>query len=409
MNLTKFSNSKIGAFLIIIPFIKPASEITGRFNMVFNIWKLIAISIILCVCVINKIKITKPVVSILLIQIIYFVSTFLNAADIKSAMVQMISNIGICLYLVYLYQESEQLAVENFMYPTVAMAILVACTMFLYYPNGMYQVADASFTEKSNYLWGFDNTSGILFISTIFFLAIYSLYINKKIIYIFSLCIMTFFFAAFFYVKAITTFLMIFLIIFVYVLTIYRRIQIHILQPSIIIPVIVFCFIFIILFNKYFTGMWNYLKHIDKYYSVKARFNFFEREFYFISKSPILGCGIEKKAISAVKIYIDHPHNYFMDLLYRGGALAVAFMGYFFYQMIKKGNIKDSISLITSACLLAIMIDVMLDYYNELCLFYPHMLLSFFMLKERKHILKGEQIDSGIPLRKNSSINKEEV
>lgn len=396
MSLSQFLKSKLGAFFIILPYIKPASEITGVFNGVFNLWKMVSAGFIFVCCFRKKEKISElPIWCLFLIQVIYFISTCFNLADIKSAMVQLISNISILIYLVWLYNEDEYLAIRNFMYPTLFMALLTVFTMFVFYPDGMYQVSDGNYTEKSNYLWGFDNTSGMLFVSTMFFLAIHSMYVNKKRTYLKTLAVMIIFFAAFLYVDAKTTYLMMFFIIIGYVAIIYYKLRLKSLNPRVIISIIVVLFVFVIFFNSKFIGVWNYLKKIGKYYSIKARFNFFDLEFQYIAKSPLWGCGIEEKLLSAKKLYIDHPHNYFMDLLYHGGIFALVSMGLFFFEMIRGKKIKDSISIMAGCFLATTLIIVMLDFYNEMYLFYPQMAMTFLLLKNRKYILHKKEINSG--------------
>lgn len=395
--LSSFICSNLGAFFIVIPYIKPASEITGKFNLFFNIWKLIA-AFIIFICYVNfkkrnkKNRFSLPLLAILSVQVVYWVSTVINLGDIKSITTQLLSNISICVYMIYLFNKSEFLAIKNFTYPTVTMALVVATTMFIYYPNGMYQVVGSTFTEKSNYLWGFDNTSGILFLSTMFFLVLYSLYINKKSCYFGSLIIMIYFFAAFYYVDAITTFFMMLVVIVCYFLVVCVKLKFRFLDSKKVVYSVFFIAIFILLFNKNFTFVWNYLMKIDKYYSIKARFIFFEKEFYYFFQTPFIGCGVESKILSVKKIFIDHPHNYFMDLLYHGGFLALFITIFYFYQMTKKEMIKDCITKLTCICLLVILVDVMLDFYNETYLFYPHLVLTYLILKKRRYKLFNFQI-----------------
>ena len=393
MSLSKFLKSKLGAFFIILPYIKPASEITGVLNGGFNLWKLLSAGFIFICCCRKKEKvITLPIGYLILIQVIYFASTCINCADIKSAAVQLISNVSILVYLVWLYNESEYLAVRNFTYPTLFMAILTSITMFVFYPNGMYQVVGETYVEKSNYLWGFDNTSGMLFIPTIFFLIVHSMYVNKKETYRKTLAVMMLFFCAFLYVDAKTTFFMILFIMLGYIAVVYYRMSLKIMNPRMVIFIIVTSFFLVMIFNSKFISIWNYLKEIGKYYSIKARFVFFEKELYYISKSPLWGCGIEEKTLTAKKLLIDHPHNYFMDLLYHGGVLAVCALGAFFFELMREKRVKDSISVMVCCCLMAMIVTEMLDFYNEMYLFYPQMAMSYLLLKDRRYFLSKKKI-----------------
>jgi hypothetical protein len=97
MTINKILQSKIGAFIIIVPFIKPASEITGDFDIVFDIFKLIAAVLIFFVFWCSKKTISEVVLIFMVIQLVYFASTVLHFGDIKSAVVQMVSNISMVL------------------------------------------------------------------------------------------------------------------------------------------------------------------------------------------------------------------------------------------------------------------------------------------------------------------------
>lgn len=395
MSLSSFIKSKLGAFLIILPYIKPASEITGAFNSFFNLWKVISAGFIFCCCCKRKEKKNNlPIFYLILIQAIYFISTIINQADIKSAVVQLMSNVSLVVYLVWLYNENEYLAVRNFTYPTIFMAVLTSLSMFIYYPNGMYQIVGDTYTEKSNYLWGFDNTSGLLFISSMFFLVIYAMYVNKKRTYKITLFALAIFCAAFLYVGAKTTYVMMIFIIVIYIGVIYGKKQFKWLNSKVIILCIIAMFLLLIKLNSGFEHIWNYLKQVGKYYSIKARLIFFDTEFYYIAKSPLWGCGIEDKLFSSEKLLIDHPHNYFMDLLYHGGLLAVSSMGMFFFKLTRNKKNKDRISVMANCFLAAILITVMMDFYNEMYLFYPQMALTFLLLRNRKYLLSKCEINS---------------
>lgn len=402
MTLSKLFKSRIGAFLVIIPFIKPSAEITGSYDVIFDVWKLVMAILVFICFFCSKRKLSLPLISVCSIQIIYFISTVVHFGELSAAIVQMVSNISLCLYVDYMFEEEEYIAVRNLCYPTVTMAILTALTMFIYYPHGMYQIKYLNYTESSNYLWGFDNTSGLLFIPTIFFLIIYSLYVNKKKTYFKTLLLLALFVVAFFYVDSKTAYLMMFLILLGFIFTIYNKWKFKIINPKLIPMLIILGFIAVFLFNENISILWNFVSKEGKYYSVKARFIFWQRIVGCFTKSPIIGYGLENELSISSKIGIDHPHNYFMDLLYRGGIIAFLFMICFLAFIVRNKIIKDSISIMTGFCLLAILILVMLDYYNNVYLFYPQLYLSYLLLKRRKYVLPLQEVKSKYVLMKRT-------
>ena len=388
MTLSNLIKSKMGAFLIIIPFIKPASEITGSFDIVFDLWKMIASIIIFCCCCFNsKWRWSTSLLSLVIIQIIYFVSTVAHMGELSAAVVQMVSNIALCVYLDYLFKFDEYVAIRNFCYPTFVMALLTTITMFVYYPNGMYQISGENYVETSNYLWGFDNTSGMLFIPTMFFLIVYSMYVDKKKIYLITVLALLFFSSAFFYVDAKTSFFMMLVIVLSYIFIVVLKMKFNMINAKTVFLTVIIGFIILLVFNNKMDFLWNYARRVDKYYSLKARFIFWQKELEYFAKSPIVGYGLENKTKLVSKIYIDHPHNFFMDLMYRGGIMAIIMLICFIISITKGKMIKDRISKITCVCVGALLIMVMMDFYNDVYLIYPELYFSYLLLKKRKYVL----------------------
>ncbi len=388
MNLSRFFESKIAAFLIILPFIKPASEITKSFDMIFDIWKGIAALLIIVCYAYSQKKINKPLCFLGLIQVIYFISTLINHGDIKTALVQGVSNIALLLYVDYLFEKNEKNAIRNFCLPAVFMAILTIITMFIFYPNGMYQVS----SEAGNYLWGFDNASSLLFIPTITFLIIYAMYVNKRKTYIKAFLFTLLAFIAFLYVKSLTAFLTILLIIVGFVIIILYRKEIKIFSPKLTIPGLILLFIIVLCFWNKIPLFVNFIKEQGKYFSFKLRIIFWNKELFYFLKSPIIGYGVEYKTVLLNKIGIDHPHNFFMDILYRGGIAGVLSAILFFVSLIKNIKINDSIKSMVNICLFALLVAIMLDFYNDIYLIYPQMYLSYLLLAKRTYELPFNKI-----------------
>ena len=181
-SLNKFLTSKIGAFFIILPFVKPAAELTGDFDVIFDVWKLVAAVLILIGCSWTLHKANRILYWIIGLQLVLLVATIINHADFKAAIVQVLSIISISIYFDYFMRLDAKKAVSTIMLPLVFMSILTALTMFVFYPNGMYVVGDeeSGRAEHQNYLWGFDNSSIFNFIPGIFLLGINALLKNRN-------------------------------------------------------------------------------------------------------------------------------------------------------------------------------------------------------------------------------------
>ena len=356
----------IVSFLIVLPFVKPASEITGNYDIVFDIIKLLFFPVVIWGYIkCNKKKKISPI--ILLIQLVYLLSTLLSAGDIRGATIQALSIIECTFYIETIININYELALKRLMIPLILFAIITSITMFATYPKGMYSVASRTRVETSNYYWGFDNSSVFRFIPAMLCLGLYAINRKNKKTNIISTLLMIFFTISFLYVQSITAF------VFCSFVTLYfitialigdRKIP-HLNYKK---SLILICLIFILLafFSDKLDYLYNFASEHGKYYSLKARFNFWNTIFTEVKNSPLLGYGIEDKAVTIARLGIDHPHNIGMDVIYRTGLIGLMSLALLLTKF-GKGAI----------CFLALLLVSQMDFYNEQFLFYPTLLLCY--------------------------------
>lgn len=63
----------------------------------------------------------------------------------------------------------------------------------------------------------------------------------------------------------------------------------------------------------------------EKTYTIGQRVNAWTLSFDAISQSPVLGYGVESKAVSMERIGLDHCHNMILQIIYGGGFVALSF------------------------------------------------------------------------------------
>ena len=382
MSLRKVLASRWGAVFIIIPFVKPASEITGAFDMIFDIWKII--SVLLIAMGSYKKRTTtwsKFFFSIFGIQVIYFVSTLLNSGDIKTAFVDAASNISICLYLEYLVRKKDiKTAIRNFTIPCVALASITALTMFIYYPHGMYSVGGI----KDNYFWGFDNTSAFRFIPTMYFLSIYSVASNGNKIKSRSLLFFTFCTSAFIYVGSLTAGIMMSIFTVMYLLLAVADRKMKLINTRNVVIVVLILSAIIIVYKSDLSQIMNFAAKNDKFGSISLRFTIWRKTIEQWAQRPFLGFGVEYTQVIKKRLILDHPHNLFLDVLYRGGLFAFVFLIYALWKLVtaKQTTITKS-NKITAIALLSLLIVAQMDFYNAQYLFYPTLLLGYYSIKKQ--------------------------
>ncbi|WP_304576919.1 O-antigen ligase family protein, partial [Romboutsia ilealis] len=286
------------------------------------------------------------------------------------------NTISICMYMEYLFWVDRRIAFRNFCLPTLSMALLTSITMFIFHPEGMYLVGDERYMESSNFFWGFDNASVFLFIPTMFFLIMYSIFVTKK--HVKTAILLLFMTGSFLYVKSITAFAFCLFITLGYIVLVILRIRIKYFNMRTAVTVILALMISLLYLKDNFNILMKIAENTGKFYSIKARFIFWERELEYIIKSPLIGYGIEDKLVLLNKIFIDHPHNYFFDILYRGGFIAAASLGIYFYLIVKPHPKVTLINTVIVICFISLMICSIFDFYNDIYLFYPHLLATYF-------------------------------
>lgn len=379
-SLNKFLTSKVGAFFIILPFVKPAAELTGDFDVIFDLWKLFAALLIFVGCVKTLHKASHILYWIIGLQVIMLLSTVINVADFKAAIVQVISVICICMYFDYFMRVDSYKAISSIMLPLVFMSILTAISMFVFYPDGMYLVGDESTGDviRQNFLWGFDNSSIFNFIPGMFLLGLHSFLVNKKPTYIKSLIVFLFISLAFLYVFSVSAFLGCFAILFAFVFLYLKKNSIKVFTTRNLIILVIVLSLILLIGNDKLTILIYFSKLTDKFNSLKYRFIIWDSVIYWWKQSPILGYGIEDKMLLTGKINLDHPHNYFMDVLYRAGLLGITTISVVFINLMK-GKWKDShLNAFSAVVIFVLLLIAQFDFYNDHYLFYPILIVAMY-------------------------------
>lgn len=379
-SLNSFLTSKVGAFFILLPFVKPAAELTGRFDIFFDLWKLFAAFLIFVGCSRTLHKASWVLYWIISLQATILVSTFINGGDIKAAIVQVVSVTSICIYFDYCLRINQYKAISTLMMPLVFMALLTVATMILYYPEGMYTVGETSkgYVEHQNYLWGFDNSSIFNFIPGMYLMGLYSLMRNRRKTNIIVLIVFLLIAFAFLYVFSITAFLGCFTIVFVFVLLLFLKKRIRFLSTRNLLLIVVVVSLILLIAKDNIKILMDFAIRNDKYFSIKARFNIWNNVINYWKDSPLLGYGIEDKIDLSRKIGIDHPHNFFMDVLYRAGIMGVISIIGLFSNLIR-GKWNDShVNAFSSVVVFVLILISQFDFYNDHYLFYPVLIVAFY-------------------------------
>ncbi|AMC94009.1 hypothetical protein AOC36_08420 [Erysipelothrix larvae] len=353
--------------LAMLTFLQPATELLGEFDIVFDLMKVACLLLILpCYIFYNK----KSVVSyvIIFMQFVFLTSTILNQGRVWWSLVQFAS----IVLLVMLFDVG--LKYNHFLkriFPiSLSMLLLCVLSMFVFFPEGMY-VVDYSQTPSvagsivtDNYLWGFDNSSIFRVIPVLMLVGVY-LYRQNKEWHFISLVFITA--SAFGYVRSFAAFFS--LVFLFFALILYKKFpnlirKYFTFRNSFLLVLAIFIFLS---FGRSNFIMYYIAEQLDKVGSMFYRFTVWQLSIdYVLTNNPILGVGFANQSIDIARTLMDHPHNIFIDVLYRGGLIASASYMYILWLTHKyTTNKTNTDTILATIFFFTFLLASQFDYYNN--------------------------------------------
>ena len=366
--INKIFNNIIFMIIFILPFIKPAPEITGNFDNVIDIFKAILCILVFAVYISYK-KPSKLLCIISIIQTIFLISTLINPyGKIKWQIVQFVSIIGIIMFTELSIEINYKKAIKAFAISCGIMLILTIISMFITYPNGLYQVIYDGYTENNNFLWGFDNSSIFKILPTLMFLMLFSINNKKNIVAVLATIFITL--IAFIYVKSITAILILGILLIYYITINYIKTDIinKIFNFRNLFIFVIAIFLILLIFNMNNVVLNKLASITEKGGSLQYRFNVWKDTLNVIKDKPLLGYGYSEAEVEIQRLNIDHPHNIFLDIAYRGGIISLTLYLYMIIFMFKDKlmeNKDNKIGQILNITLFLILLSSQMDYYND--------------------------------------------
>lgn len=402
--VTKIITNKWFIVFLLIPFVKPATELTGIFDNIFDILKILDCFIIGFSYLYLLKKPSKVLVFISALEATFVLSTIINDGRIWWGIVQAISVIALSALMDMTLRLNKKECLKGFCIAMGLMAFATVCTMFIFYPNGMYTAVfehDVKglwhIPETSNYLWGFDNSSIFKFIPVLIIFMLNTDLNNKKSrIITFVLILITT--LAFLYVRSITAALVCLLILLYYLILFRRGKTLRIINYRNCIILVSIIFVLLVGVNKNLSILQYIANKTDKVVSLNYRFKIWDNTIEDFKKNWVIGSGFEERLVTAEKLGIDHPHNIFLDIIYKGGTIAgiifVLLLITIGRKMMKnKGSLEANVVTIG---LLAFLCVAQMDYYNEQYLFFLLYILAYNIdLFNKNKVIEDLKIKAG--------------
>lgn len=307
--------------LLIIPYIQPAEYVIGStLQRIYNIYKILSILCIILLYIYRYRNLSKMICYITIFQFVFVFSTCINGniSNIKEQIVQALTIISICMITEYGIKENKKQFLKAMYFVLAVYAIINSYTMIKYNNKGMF-IDDLRHWEY--YFLGYDNSTFLMIFPLYIYATCYS-YIRYGRINLLTWFVLTFVGFSYLYVSSTTAFIMIALFM-LYLATYKLKIWEKILNFKTLILIIFAVFIFIVILNgqTYFEDFMA--KELNKSATMSGRTYIWDQAKKYIKESPIIGYGCEDYKILMSKFGINHVHNIVLDILYKGGSIAM--------------------------------------------------------------------------------------
>ncbi len=377
----KIKKSLLLFLFLIIPYITPAKYVLGNFgDSIMDMWRVCS-SFTALLIYLKKSKISPFIIFMSLYQLSNVISTCVhNVQNLRGSLVIMLSNIAFAIIaeLGIRYYKRDFLTAMS-IYGGL-MCLIMAATMFIYYPEGMDQKEFMDVLgDKNYYFLGHDN--GSFFV--VFAVQVFSIIncIDKKGKLTFGTAVVWLFVdSAYIYVRSGAAVAAI-VLMWLYILFCYKKNISDIFNFKTYIAAVLFLFFSVVVFrlHVYFPFIVENVFH--KSMTLSGRTIIWDRAFAYIRRSPIIGYGQETLPVLLEKFGISHVHNIILEILYKSGIVGlslyiviICFAGK--KLMTYRGNIINDF---TSLSLFLFFIISIVDYYESKYVMYGIIVAAYNM------------------------------
>lgn len=336
-------------------------------------------------------KASRFIVLMGLFQLSIVISTAFNplsyAGTVKSSLTDAVSNVAICIIAENGLKSSPRKFLKIFAGYGMFMCVIAACTMLIYYPNGMDQKQYMDIRGDVNfYFLGHDNKSYFIFIAVQCAVILFSLITYNKIsgaAVIFNLIVTV----AFFHVRSLAAMVCI-LLIWIYLLILLKKDVSKLLNFKNYYLVFLMLFLFVVVLNTqtFFSAFFNIV--LKKGMTISGRTIIWEKAFAYIKKSPFIGYGYEPTNVLMLKFGINHVHNIVLDVIYRsgvtGGVIYAAVIVLCGKELMRYKT--EPVAAFVSFMFFAFLLAASFDYYNNI----PYCTAIYAFAANIKYLINAE-------------------
>lgn len=305
--------------LLTLPHLNP--PYLNRFPLwetVFDVAKIVSFVVIVLWVLIFKKKISPVVVLISIWEVFIFITSLLHRGEVYASATSAFSVLSIVLLYDAAYNKGEAfLSSQLFCFEVAVYTNLIT---ILLYPDGLYSDGSYLFTHYKNWFLGYYNNHSIYFIPALLFAWLYAKRTGKRL-RAGALTAAAFISAFSIWSGGILTTLFAMLLVYVFFK---NRTRIFHYYNYWLLHIAFFLLIYVFRLQELFY--WLIGDILKKWSSLTSRIYFWEQTIKMVSKSPLIGYGIQSQFVRAAEIHNNHgihAHSMLFEILYQGGAIGM--------------------------------------------------------------------------------------
>lgn len=315
-------------FLIIPYFSLPLlNNSIEEMGLIYNILKVVAFFILFFVFIIRN-KLSKFNLSVFFFSFFVLLTTFLNHAAIKDALI-LVLNINYIMFLLeYGFRNENKLLFLKTFQIYLLFLIFINLILVIIYPDGMYFSNSISFITKHNWLFGFKNNHIIYILPGVMLTCILDIYKHNKLgIQSFLIIILSLISLSL--VQSATGILAIFTFLILALILILNK-DSKLFNVYNVAILYFAAFFGIVIFRLQNLFRYIIVDILKKDLTLTGRTYIWDYVINFIKQKPLIGYGIENINYRYYKtLYVRsfHAHNYLLEIIYKFGFIGFLLFG----------------------------------------------------------------------------------
>ncbi|MCR5248637.1 MAG: O-antigen ligase family protein, partial [Paludibacteraceae bacterium] len=324
------------------------------------------------------------------IIIVYYVwlwiNTLIHGYSLSNAVSSSLNSISLCIIMDYYLQKDTKRIIRS-LARYLLLLVLINFVTILAYPDGMYSISSlATGVVTKNWFLGYKNPQ-VRIILPALTIQLISNYIKNKNIYTSSVIMLIIAFASSYLVDSGTA---MFGVVIFYVAVLYFNAfkESKLLSIKNILIISLFISVAFVLFNAQDLLMKLWENPLGRNNTLTGRTYVWTRFLKILKENKFLGSGIVPANVVIGMTGYNHPHNYYLYVLFQGGIIGAIIIVYLIFSASKLTyqHFSSDSSHVLTCCIVTFFIMGITESLTECVMLYPLFVIA-------SHIDKIEQIE----------------